>query len=59
MKNKHLNSVIFKSAVGLITFGIIVALIGFSLSGFELEKYRTTHKEWYEVISIQSLNSGN
>ena len=55
MMNKELKKVIIKSSLGVIVLGIALGLMGFSLSGFETNKYESTHKEWYQVLSFQNL----
>ena len=36
----------------LIVLGIGVSILGFSLSGFNVEKYQSDHKRWYQVVTF-------
>lgn len=52
MKENEFKRVLIKGSLGLILVGIVTAAIGFSLSGFKGEKFRSDNKRWYQVITI-------
>lgn len=36
----------------LMLLGSGIIILGYSFSGFNLEKYQSDHKRWYQVITI-------
>ncbi|MBP1043176.1 hypothetical protein I6N95_19335 [Vagococcus sp. BWB3-3] len=52
MKEQELKKVIIRGSLGLILVGSVVAVIGFSLSGFNFDKFRSDDKKWHQVITV-------
>lgn len=51
MRIKHL---VPKVAAYLIGSGLLLLLLGYALSGFSIEQYKTTlyHHRWYNVVNL-------
>lgn len=52
LQSKEVVKKLFAVSVIMLILGFGLTCLGYSMSGFNMEKYQTNDKRWYQVISL-------